>query len=162
MDQAALQAELHYDPLTGVFTRVAARCNKVKIGDVAGSLDSHGHVQISVFGKLRLAHRLAWLYMTGEWPADEIDHKNTIRNDNRWENLREATRVQNQANCKCKNTSLTGAKNISYRKDNNKYRLRMTVGKKRLTVGHYNTIEEAQAAYILAAEKHHDEFGRIV
>lgn len=161
LTQEALKAELHYDPLTGVFTRLVARCNRVKVGDVAGTLDSHGYAQIHVLAHLYLAHRLAWLYMTGKWPADEVDHKNTIRDDNRWLNLREATREQNQANCRCKKTSISGAKNISYRKDSNKYRLRMTVGRKRFTVGHYSTIEEAQAAYEAAAVEYHDEFGRV-
>ncbi len=79
--QAELKALLHYDPASGVFTWVAGQ----RSGCVAGAMWK-GYISVRIAGRNYQVHRLAWLYMTGEWPADEIDHKNTVRDDNRWTN----------------------------------------------------------------------------
>jgi len=91
---------LNYDPDTGVFTWIKIEAkNRRPLGSVAGSLDSYGHLSIKIDGRRYLAHRLAWLYMTGEWPEDMIDHRNRIKTDNRWENLRLCDNGQNKMNC---------------------------------------------------------------
>lgn len=101
--QAALTAEklrhiLHYDPETGVFTWMVSPRRRTKVGDEAGNRDYHGYVNITHEGTRYRAHRLAWLYMTGEWPADLVDHKDQNRSNNRWLNLRPATKAQNGQN----------------------------------------------------------------
>lgn len=84
LTQAKLKSLINYNPATGEFSRAGyAKC---------GTLTYQGYVSIQVAGKRYYAHRLAWFYMTGVWPENEIDHKNRVRDDNRWENLREATR----------------------------------------------------------------------
>ncbi len=90
LTQAELKAVLHYDPETGIFTRYGH--NK------CGSKTYQGYIGIGIKRKTYYAHRLAWLYMTGVWPSKEIDHKNRIRDDNRWVNLREATRSMQSRN----------------------------------------------------------------
>lgn len=90
---------LHYDPLTGVWSWMnPLPRSKMKRGDVAGRIMSNGRRQIRVAGCFFYSSRLAWLYMTGKWPEDQIDHKNRIKDDDRWENLREASQSQNSFN----------------------------------------------------------------
>lgn len=86
-----LREKLLYDPITGTFTHLRNHA-KVKAGQQAGSLDDRGYRQIVISGKFYYAHRLAWFYMTGEWPVSEVDHKNLEKDDNVWTNLRAATR----------------------------------------------------------------------
>lgn len=80
---------LHYDPETGVFTRLVSTGGRygARAGSVAGTLHPDGRVMISVRSRLYKAHRLAWLYMTGEWPEQDVLHRNHRSDDNRWSNL---------------------------------------------------------------------------
>ncbi|MCK9994454.1 MAG: hypothetical protein Dbin4_02974, partial [Alphaproteobacteria bacterium] len=98
LTQSRLKELLHYDPDTGVFTRRVQTSSNARVGDVAGCLHPEGYRHIQIDGKRYAAHRLAWLYMTGEWPTNQLDHLNGVRDDNRWGNLREATHGQNQQN----------------------------------------------------------------
>lgn len=93
---AELRRRLIYNRRTGLFTRRIDN-RRHKAGTVLGSLHSEGYVNIRFDGVLYFAHRLAWFYVMGVWP-NMIDHRNRVRNDNRWSNLREATREQNQHN----------------------------------------------------------------
>ena len=90
---------LHYDPLTGVWTWVnPVPRSKMRPGDRAGSVDSNGRRKIRINSGYLYSARLAHLYMTGEWPLEQMDHVNRIRDDDRWENLRQATQSQNSYN----------------------------------------------------------------
>lgn len=155
-----LRAELHYTPETGVWTRLVARCNRVKIGDIAGCPDSYGYTRIRVFGDAYTSSRLAWFYMKGEWPPCDLEHADDCPGHDWWSNLRLATREQNQMNRRARHDNRLGKKNISFRKDMNKYRLRMSVDQKRVTVGHFDTWEEARVVYEERV-KIHGEFGRV-
>lgn len=95
LSQERLKELLEYDPETGIFYRIKALATHTKIGDIAGYIGNHGYVEIFVQGKLRLAHRLAWLYMIGTWP-EEINHINEAKADNRFCNLEEVTSAQNK------------------------------------------------------------------
>lgn len=107
LTQVRLKELLHYDPETGVFAWLVSWPQAgIMSGDVAGGisgdaskeLNGSGYWRIRVDGVRYRAHRLAWLYMTGDWPHGDIDHENRNRSDNRWINLRPATRVQNGHN----------------------------------------------------------------
>ncbi len=91
-----LRGELGYNSLTGVFTWLISRGGHVEKGRTAGSIDSNGYRLIEFYGKKYKAHRLAWLFTHGEWPADEIDHINHNSTDNRLVNLRVVTHTDNQ------------------------------------------------------------------
>ena len=91
---------LDYDSVTGIWKWKVSTTKSIKIGDTAGckSQGTKGYVWIRADKKLYRAHRLAWFYMTKEWPSHQIDHINGIRDDNRWSNLRQATHSENQHN----------------------------------------------------------------
>lgn len=89
---------LHYDPETGTFTWLIDRSIRAYAGEVAGYTDKRGYVGISVDNVDYRASRLAWLYMTGEWPKRQVDHKNKIRGDNSWNNLRDISSLLNNNN----------------------------------------------------------------
>ena len=94
-----LRHYLHYDPLTGVWTWMnPLPRSKMRRGDIAGRIMDNGRRQIRISGYFFYSSRLAWLYMTGSWPQDQIDHVNRIKDDDRWENLREASQSQNSYN----------------------------------------------------------------
>lgn len=132
----------------------------VKAGDVAGVLDSRGYRQIGVGGRVYLAHRLIWAYVTGVWPTTLIDHINGNRDDNRWDNLREATPSENKANSKLMRTNTSGLKGAFFRKDIGRWVA--TIGKHRTRrhIGFYDSAEEAHAAYAAEARRLNGEFWR--
>lgn len=152
ISQQRLKELLRYDPSTGVFTWLVRSATHIHVGDVAGGMKPDGYVQITVCGVLYRAHRLAWFWMTGEWPADKIDHKNRIRNDNQWINLRSATSSinnQNRTPGKC----LTGFQGVT--KNWNRFVAAVKVGGKRLHIGTYPTPELAHSAYLKAKRQLH-------
>jgi len=158
LDRSTLMESLHYDPETGIFTHLKNN-GKAKIGQPAGCLDSVGYRVIVVGGKPRKAHRLAWLYMTGEFPEDYIDHINHAKDDNRFVNLREATPAQNAEH---KRTfSAHGIKGIHYvpkSSARNPWRAIIEYERKTVHLGMFKTAEEAGEAYKKAALKYHGEF----
>lgn len=113
LTQERLKELLHYDPETGLFTWLEARGKYVKAGHVAGHTDDYGYIRIGVEGRHQRAHRLAWLYMTGEWPALEIDHIDRDKTNNRWSNLREADRATNTYNVAKKKHNTSGFSGVS-------------------------------------------------
>lgn len=161
LTQKQLQKELVYDLSTGEFHRRIARCNRVEIGDLVGTLDSHGYLQIRVSGRLYLGNRLAWLYMTGDWPPLDIEHRDNVRSNNRWHNLRLTTRVRNGMNRRCRKDSLTKMKNIMQCGEGGRYRVRVSVGRRRVHVGYFDTLKEAEEAHVRAAVRYYGAFGRI-
>lgn len=109
-----LQEVLSYCGETGEFHWLVSPSPQVRKGSLAGNIKPDGYRQIMIFGKNYRAHRLAWLYVTGEWPASIIDHKNMDRADNRWENLRLATKSTNAANSKLRVDNTSGHKGIHF------------------------------------------------
>lgn len=158
--QARLKELLRYEPETGVFTWLVAPRRGMFPGDVAGCWSEPAGWVIRVDCRLYLAHRLAWLYMTGEWPKNEIDHIDVSRRNNRWANLREATRRQNQANTPKQSNNTSGFKGVSFQRGVNKYRARIKAHGKKMSLGCFDTAEEAHLAYRSAAERIWGEFAR--
>jgi hypothetical protein len=99
MTQDQLKSILSYDPNTGLFTRIKdVAYSQHKVGSVMGSLNDKGYRIIVINQKRYRAHRLAFLYMEGAFPPDDVDHRNTIKDDNRWVNLYKCTRSENMNN----------------------------------------------------------------
>jgi hypothetical protein len=151
LTEQRLRELLHYDQFTGVFTWRVRRGNVAR-GSVAGARKSDGYLQIGIDGRLFLAHRLAWLYMNGEWPAGDVDHMNWNILDNSAANLRDVPRMLNMQNQrKSHKDSYTGFLGVHFDKRRGKFIARITTpGTSRLHLGQFDTGEEAHAAYLAA------------
>ena len=147
-----LRSVLHYEPETGIFTRKVRTANSVKVGDIAGGPDSDGYLRIKVQSRKYQAHRLAWLYVYGVWPKDQLDHVNRVRTDNRISNLREATVKQNNQNKSKSSNNTSGHSGVSWYKRDSKWQAQITHNQKQIHLGYFNILEEAVAAR-KAAEK---------
>ena len=152
---------LNYNPYTGLFIWIKSTGRRVKLYEKAGWLETQGYTCIKINRMIYKAHRLAWLYMTGEFPENEIDHINLNRNDNRFFNLRKATRSQNKMNVYVRKDSLSGIKGIMFEKETQLWRARIQVRNKRLNLGRYKNINDAKKAYEEAAKKYFNEFARV-
>lgn len=145
---------LSYDLETGIFKwrmRVSSRANA---GDVAGCINGNGYLQIGICGRLYPAHRLAWLYVYGRWPKNEIDHLNGIKLDNRFLNFREVAHAINRQNQRLANVdSKTGI--LGVQPSGNRFIARITVGTKRVYLGTFDTSAQAHEAYIAAKRRLH-------
>lgn len=152
LTQQRLRDLLDYNPETGEF---------IWRPKPAGCVNKKGYAHICVDGIRYPAHRLAWLHVYGEWPPEMIDHANTVRDDNRIANLRKATNGQNKSNCRAYKGSASGTKGVypSFRGKPWRSQIRKPDGGI-AHLGHFDTIEEASAAYFEAAKKYHGEFAR--
>lgn len=154
-----LKKFLEYDPLTGVFRWKLAKSNKIKVGEVAGSTDSQGHLQVKFGGEMFFLHRIAWFIMTGEDPGEnQIDHDNTIRADNRWLNLRLATHNRNAHNANKRSDNTSGVKGVGWNNVKKAWIGRVAYNKKTYRTGSYQTVTEAETAIKILREKLHKEF----
>lgn len=157
LSAAELRELVHYDPDTGVFTRRAHVNSRAPAGAVCGSVRKYGYLEFRVKGRLHKAHRLAWLYMTGEWPARVIDHINGITSDNRWANLRHvdcATNIQNMRR-PMKTNQTTGVLGVTFSKKYKHFKAQLSVDGKTKYLGVFKTAEDASAAYLAAKRTHH-------
>lgn len=152
---ARLRELLSYDPETGIFRRLVSTSRNAKAGDVAGGLNSEGYVRISVDGRSYRAHRLAWFYVHGTWPADQLDHRNGVRTDNWIKNLREATNAQNQQNYGIPKHNRSGHVGVSWHKGHRKWLARIKLGGHQRYIGSFKDISDAVTAYAAAKEKLH-------
>lgn len=151
LSQTRLRELLHYNPRTGIFTwRVNGRGRFMRAGTRAGTIRKNGYRQICIDCVLYQSSRLAWLYMTGKWPKQLIDHRNRIKNDDRWNNLRSANYSQNGANNIAKGFEFTRGK----------YQARIKVNYQNIYLGRFDTAKQAHAAYLAAARKYFDTFAR--
>ena len=154
LTQKRLKELLHYDPETGFFTRILRTSSKANVGDVAGCDDGCGYLRISIDRVAYLSHRLAWLYLTGVWPISEIDHKNGVRSCNRFNNLRESTRLLNQQNQrKAQRNNAIGFLGVI--KVGKRFSAYIRHDGKKHYIGTYATPELAHDAYIEEKRKHH-------
>jgi len=154
MTQSRLKKLLHYDEKTGVFKRRTKASCRTNIGDIAGGYDAGGYLYIRVDGKRMKAHRLAFLYMTGSMPV-EVDHINHDKKDNSWSNLRSATRTEQNRNHTRRIDNTSDKTGVTFSKREKKYRARISHEKKRISLGTFNTKDEA----IKAREKAEIKYG---
>lgn len=152
LDRQTLKRLLHYSPESGLFTWLVKSNGRVRVGQTAGSPNSDGYIQIKIFRRLYGAHRLAWLYVYGYWPPQEIDHINGNVADNRIENLREANRHEQMWNRKRPVTNTSGFKGVSFYKRRDCWRANIANGGKLVHLGYFKTPEAAHEAYVAAAK----------
>lgn len=152
-----LRELLDYDPETGVFRwRVAA--GKALAGLIAGSINAKGYRRITLDGRTYRAHRLAWRYMHGMWPTNQIDHINRVRDDNRLVNLRSATDQQNKANARRRNYNKSGFKGVYLDRRTQQWRAQTALSGKNIHIGYFPTAEAAHSAYVAKTKELFGEF----
>lgn len=158
---------LSYDPTTGLFRwrNAAGRYGRIPAGSVAGNISKvHGYRLIGLggSGKTVRATHLAWLYMTGEWPELQVDHKNGVESDDWWDNLRLATQSQNKANSSRYKNNTSGVTGVIYENGPGRkhWRAILRADGKSVNIGRFLTKEEAIEARQKAEEQYHGEFVR--
>lgn len=155
LTQEELKEHLHYDPDTGIFTRLISMSNSVQVGDIAGHTDkTTGYNRIFISNFSYRSHRLAWLYMYGKFPANFIDHIDGDRVNNKIVNLRQVSNQENSYNHrKCNSNNSNGFLGVF--KCGNKFRACIVVNQQKIHLGSFNTPEEAHQAYLKAKRIHH-------
>lgn len=163
MNAEYLRNVLDYDPETGNWLwkwrhDAERKWNLRWANKPAGSKSVIGYWAITINKKAYYGHRLAWLWMTGSWPTDLIDHKNETRDDNRWSNLRAATKSENMNNRGATKINTVGLKGVGWNARLNKYKAQIRVDGRNKHLGMFDTKELAHLAYAKAALEHHGEF----
>jgi hypothetical protein len=152
-----LRELLDYDPETGIFTWRANR-GRARAGMVAGYLARDGYRLIEIDGHPYQAHRLAWLYVFGEWPEGYLDHRDCDRDNNAIDNLRTANRHQNAGNSRISKRNTSGYKGVSWHKRDRKWQAQIYRDGKACSLGYFDDPEEAHEAYMDAAREYWGEF----
>jgi hypothetical protein len=168
-----LKSVMEYDPETGIFTwkyrprqhfassNAWATWNTRFSGNTVGYISHYGYVVIRIDGRRYQAHRLVWLFVTGKFPLKDMDHRNLSKSDNRFANLREATRSQNVTNTTIRSDNSSGFKGVSYHKISGKWKAQIRAPGKKDHLGYFDLIEDAYAAYCAAAKECFGEFARL-
>ena len=156
LDCAMLRQFLSYCPDTGVFTWLQRTAQQTRVGDVAGSRHHSGYTTISIARGRYAAHRLAWLYMTGDWPTGEIDHIDGDRTNTRWTNLRDVPKSLNQQNQrKPREDNKAGLLGVYWRKREQRWSAEISVNGKGKYLGVFASKEAAHEAYLSAKRQLH-------
>lgn len=128
--------------------------NRIRIGQIAGTLNKDGYIHIIIDGIVYKAHRLIWLYHYGKWPEKLIDHVNRNKSDNRIENLREVSQQENQRHTKIQSNNTSGHCGVSWNKPLGKWRAQIMTNNKQIHLGLFNNIEDAVKARKEAEKEH--------
>jgi len=160
-----VRAALDYDPETGLFVwkqrlDMSVQWNGQYAGHPAGGPRRIGYRYIAINSRRYASHRLAWVIMTGEWPETEMDHKDGNPSNNRWDNLRLASREQNLANIRGHKDSRCGLKGATYNKLRGTWQAQIMANRKVYHLGVFPTAQEAHEAYCAAAIRLKGEFAR--
>jgi len=144
INQIELKKIIHYSAETGHFTWLISPSKNVKRGDMAGCISNDTlYMKIRINKKQYSAHRLAFLYMTGKWPENQIDHINHIRNDNKWSNLREATSTENNRNQSISKSNKSGFTGVYWSKLERKWKAQIKINNKVIGLGTFIDKEKA-------------------
>jgi len=156
LTQKRLKELLHYEPEIGIFTRLTTVSNyKAKKGDIAGCINKRdGYKRIVIDSKSYKSARLAWLYVEGYFPENDVDHKNRIRHDDRWENLRHVSRQCNIRNCGISKRNKSGIIGVDWDKDRRKWRSQINIFGKIFNLGRFKNKVDAVRARWRAEVKH--------
>lgn len=129
-------------------------------GMLAGSINPEGQSRIVINGRHYRTHRIIWLWMTGTWPKEEIDHIDCNELNNKWCNLREASRSQNEMNKGVSRNNSSGAKGVSWNRRDKKWLAQIIVNGRYKYLGYFSSKCDAIAAYRAASADLHGQFSR--
>jgi len=156
LTQSRLKELLDYNPDTGIWTWKVDRLPGAKAGDRAGRINSKwGYRYICVDKTQYQSSRLVCLYMTGEWPKQQMDHKNRDPNDDRWENLRDVSASINQCNRGIPRNNKSGSKGVVWHKGKNKWMAQIRLNRKNIYLGIYEHKHDAIMARLKAEKEYH-------
>lgn len=155
-----LREILYYEETTGLFLPRKSRKGRKPKGLRIGWRKPGGYIMITIDGSAYRAHRLAWLYIHGEWPSMHLDHIDGDTSNNRISNLRLASVAENMANAKRPRTNTSGYKGVSWHRGAKKWTARMKANGTSHYLGLFATAEEAHAAYCEIAKRLKGAFGR--
>lgn len=148
---------VHYDPTTGAFTRIKCKYRPDLLRERSIAPGEKHYPAITLDGKRYYLHRLAFFYMTGEWPTAEIDHKFGDRLDLRWNHLRPATRILNSQNIRKQHSdNKSGALGVSWDKARSLWVARIKVAGRYKSLGRFTEVSAAAAAYVKAKRQYHE------
>jgi hypothetical protein len=155
--QEQLKELLHYCPETGVWTWAISRGTKSKDSIAGGvtTISGKKYIRIKIFGRLFYAHRLAFLYLNGVLPSNNVDHEDGNGLNNSWENLRDTTFIDNQKNKRRPANNTSGTAGVCWYKNSKKWQAFITVNRKQMKLGYFSKKEDA----IAARKKAESEFG---
>jgi hypothetical protein len=155
LTQERLKELFHYNPDTGILTRVKTICGGVGVGEEpCRALTSYGYKAVTIDYKKYQIHRLAFLYMTGKFPPHQVDHINGVRHDNRWINLRPATDKENSRNMRKTHRNKSGVSGVRWYENCKKWRAQITASGTMYYLGHYNDWFDAVCARKSAERVH--------
>lgn len=153
-----LRQLIDYNPDEGSFVWAISRCG-ARMGDACGRVNQFGYREIGVDYGLYRANMIAWAIMTGEWPDRDVDHINRIRTDDRWTNLRLATRSQNNGNEGVRPNNTSGFKGVTRcAVKAGRWRAQIRANGKKKNLGSFDTKEEAARAHDAAALESFGEY----
>lgn len=160
LDAVTARHLFDYDLESGILTRRIRRGVKSPAGQVVGYPNQDGYLVTHVDERTYSVHRIAWLMMTGSWPEYEIDHINGAPDDNRWSNLREATRAQNNRNTATRKDNSSGYRGVTFNKKLGRWSCVIVVDGVREYLGLFDTPAAAGAAYDERARVAYGQFYR--
>ena len=150
-----LREILDYDPESGAFAWKISTSNRAPVGSSAGTDHGNGYRVIAIDRCTHYAHHLAWLFIYGEYPNQEMDHIDGNRANNKISNLRHGTHAQNMQNLSLRATNKSGMTGVSWLKNYGKWEAYITVNYKKINLGYYDDLQEAGAAYLNAKQDLH-------
>jgi hypothetical protein len=157
LTQDYLREILHYDPATGLFTWLKALSYRGKVGSIAGCVNKRlNRRHIGIHGREYYAYRLAWFYVKGSWPAEDLDHKDGDSTNDRFDNLRPCNMSQNQQNLRRARTFRSGALLGAWPTPAGRWFSMITVKKRKIYLGNFATDVEAHTAYLTAKRRLHE------
>lgn len=154
LTQKRLKELLKYNKSTGMFIWINPTSNRVSKGKICNCIMNNGYIVIRIDKVNYLAHRLAYLYVLGYFPEHDVDHKNGIKNDNRWKNLRHVSRVCNSQNAKLINTNKSGFIGVYKHSKNNSWIAHIRIGDKKIHIGSFKSPELAAVARVEFENNH--------
>jgi hypothetical protein len=150
---------LRYEPDTGSLYWTKKASDKTVVGKKAGwQRSKNGYRQVGFMGQIIYEHRLIWLFVNGSFPDGQIDHKNGVKDDNRYENLRHATSSQNLVNIGAKRDNTSGAKNVHWCNRSSKWIAKAKIYGKTHYAGSFDCFQAAVIAAAAVRDKVHGEF----
>jgi hypothetical protein len=134
--------------------------SRAKAGSVAGTTMVRGYREVHIDGVRYYIHRIVFAMQNNRWPSGPVDHESTNKLENSPSNLRDATNRQNMCNKGLISTNKTGVKGVSWCKERNKFQVHIMVNKRSISLGRFDSLDDAAAAYAAGAAKYHGEFHR--